>query len=159
MMPTIRTSHVVKNFPLQSILDLSNMKLEEATRRLGELLAGEQQATERMELLVRYRDEYHAKFLEAAREGLSPDRWRNYQAFLDRLDAAIGQARQMIEHSRQQTAAGQQDWLHKRGRVQAFDTLAQRHQARVDYAESRQEQRSLDEHASRLHRSKEVDGD
>lgn len=140
-----------KNFPLQSILDLSHMKLDEATRRLGELIADQQQATEHHDLLVQYRDEYHARFLSAAREGLSREQWRNYQSFLERLDLAISQAGQTVTRTQQQTAAGQQDWLDKRGRVKAFDTLAQRHQAREAYAESRQEQKSLDEHASRGH--------
>lgn len=140
-----------KVFPLQSVLDLSQMKLEEATRKLGELISGEQVATQRLELLAQYRDEYHARFLTAAREGLSRDQWRNYQSFLDRLDVAIGQAREMVAQSHQLTAAGQQEWLAKRGRVKAFDTLAQRHQARVVYAENRMEQKDLDEHTSRRH--------
>ncbi len=137
-------------FPLQTILDLSQMKLEEATRHLGELIASQQQAAERMEVLVQYRDEYRARFLDAAREGLSREQWRNYQSFLGRLEDAIGQAGEMVTHSRRQTEAGQQDWLDKRGRVKAFDTLAHRHQARESYTESRQEQKDLDEHSARL---------
>jgi len=150
-------SPVNKNFPLQSILDLSQMKLEEATRHLGALIADEHQAAERLELLAQYRDEYHGRFLEAAREGLTRDQWRNYQSFLDRLDAAIKQAREIVAQSHQLTAAGQQDWLHKQGRLKAFDTLALRHQTRANYAETRQEQKVLDEHASRIHVAKTKD--
>jgi flagellar FliJ protein len=145
---------VTKRFPLQSILDLSQLRLDEATRRLGELINGEQQAAQRLELLVQYREEYQARFLDAARDGLGREQWRNYQSFLDRLDGAIGQARDLVNQSQQLTAAGQQDWLHQRGRVKAFDTLAQRHQAREVYAESRQEQKNLDEHAARGHGAK-----
>ena len=140
-----------KDFPLQSILDLSQLKLEESTRRLGELIAGEQEATKRLDLLVQYRDEYQGRFLAAARDGLSREQWRNYQQFLEKLDVAIGQARQMMARSQELTTAGQQDWLHKRSRVKAFDTLAQRHQTQVDYHESRLEQKNLDERAARSH--------
>ncbi len=149
-----RETPLNKNFPLQSVLDLSQMKLEEATRRLGELISGEQQAAQRLELLAQYRDEYHARFLVAARDGLTRDQWRNYQSFLDRLDTAIGQAREIVAQSHQLTAVGQQNWVHERGRVKAFDTLAQRHQAKVHHAEDRLEQKNLDEHASRIHTSK-----
>jgi flagellar protein FliJ len=148
---------VTKAFPLQSILDLSQMKLEEATRRLGELISGEHQAAQRLELLVQYRDEYHARFLDAARDGLSRDQWRNYQSFLDKLDTAISQAREIVAQSHQLTAAGQQDWLAKRGRVKAFDTLAHRHQTKIALAETRQEQRALDEHSSRKHATESKD--
>jgi flagellar FliJ protein len=142
---------VNKDFPLQSVLDLSQLKLEESTRRLGELIAGEQEATKRLELLIQYRDEYHGRFLAAARDGIGREQWRNYQHFLEKLDSAIGQAKDMMARSQQLTSAGQQDWLHKRGRVKAFDTLAQRHQAQVDYQESREEQKNLDERAARSH--------
>lgn len=142
---------MTKTFPLQSILDLSQMRLDESARRLGDLVSGEHQAAQRLELLAQYRDEYHARFLAAARDGLSRDQWRNYQSFLDKLDVAITQAREIVAQSHQLTAAGQQEWLAKRGRVKAFDTLAQRHQARIDYAETRQEQKELDEHSSRKH--------
>lgn len=142
---------VSKNFPLQSVLDLSQLKLDESTRRLGELISGERQAGERLQLLVQYRDEYHERFLVAAKEGISRDQWQNYQAFLDRLDTAINQAKEMVAQSHQLTSAGQQDWLAKRGRVKAFDTLAQRHQARIVRDEARQQQKASDEHASRRH--------
>lgn len=140
-----------KKFQLQSLLDLSNLRLDEATRQLGKLIAGEQEASQRLELLVQYRDEYHARFLTAAGNGLGPDAWRNYQGFLGRLDQAIDQARAMVATSKQRTALGQKEWIDKRGKVKAFDTLAQRHQARVAYAEAKHEQKQSDEHAARRH--------
>lgn len=138
-----------KPFQLQSLLDLSNLHLDEATRLLGKLIAGEQEAGQRHALLVQYRDEYQTRFLAAAGNGLAPDAWRNYQHFLGRLDEAIKQAQGMVDASKQQTAAGQQNWIEKRGKVKAFDTLAERHQTRIAYAESRQEQKQADEHAAR----------
>lgn len=141
-----------KSFQLQPLLDLSNLRLDEATRQLGKLIAGEQEASQRVELLVQYRAEYHARFLDAASNGLGPDAWRNYQHFLGRLDQAIEQARSLVAASKQRTALGQKNWLAQRGKVKAFDTLAQRHQARALYAENRQEQKQADEHSARRYR-------
>ncbi len=143
-----------RQFPLQSLLDLSQLRLDEATRVLGGLISGQQEATQRLELLMQYRDEYQTRFLSTAQNGIGRDAWHNYRAFLDRLDAAVAQAREMVAASERRTAAGQQEWLSKRGRLKAFDTLAQRHQSRVVYAESKQEQKFLDEHAARLHQEK-----
>lgn len=145
----------MKDFPLQSILDLSQLKLEESTRRLGELITSEQEAKKRLTLLIEYRDEYHGRFLAAARDGLGREQWHNYQSFLDKLDTAIDQAKAMMDRSRELTTAGQKDWLNKRGRVKAFDTLAQRHQAHEVYLEARQEQKDSDEGAARRHARKE----
>jgi flagellar FliJ protein len=139
-----------KKFPLQSVLDLSQMKLEEATRHLGELISGEQRAAERLDLLVRYRAEYQARFLESAREGIGREQWRNFQHFLDKLDAALAQARQLVDQSHELRSAGQREWLDRRGRVKAFDTLAVRHRTQQVYEEGHREQKITDEHAARL---------
>lgn len=138
-----------RTFRLQPLLDLSNLRLDEATRLLGQLIAGEREASQRLELLMQYRKEYRARFLVDAGNGLGPDAWRNYQFFLGRLDQAIDQAQAQVDASKQRTTAGQRDWLDKRVKVKAFDTLAQRHRSRLAYEEVRGEQKQADEHAAR----------
>jgi len=140
---------VVKPFPLQTLLELSQLRMDDAARQLGELLAGEQEAGARLILLQQYRAEYHERFVVALRNGIGRDAWSNFQAFLGRLDDAIAQAQAMVAQSKQRTAAGQRAWVDKRGRVQAFDTLSQRHRNREQSAENRQEQKTQDEHAAR----------
>lgn len=146
---------MAQEFPLQSLLDLSQLRLDEATRHLGELIAGQQEAASRLELLMGYREEYNARFLAAAQNGIGREAWQNYRAFLDRIDEAITQARELVAASERRTAAGQQEWLAKRGKLKAFDTLAHRHQARVEYAEQRKEQKTLDEHVAIRFKSEE----
>lgn len=138
-----------RTFPLQSLLDLSNMRLDEATRRLGELIAGEQQASQRHGLLVQYREEYQARFVDAAKNGLTPREWQNYAAFLAKLDEAVGQASSAMQLTRNRTAAGQKEWLSKQGKVKAFDTLSDRYQSRLNYQEQRRDQKASDEFAAR----------
>ncbi len=142
-------------FPLQTLLDLSQLRLDEATRQLGLLIAGEQEAAKRMAMLIEYRDEYQKRFLEAARTGIGKDQWRNYQAFLDKLESAIGQAGDIVEASRARTVAGQRAWIDKRGQVKTYDTLSERHDVRMRYAEQKKEQKVQDEHAARGHRQNE----
>lgn len=138
-----------KPFHLQPLLELSNLRLEEATRQLGQLISSEQEASQRLALLLQYREEYQQRFLAAAQEGLGPTALRNYQGFLARLDEAIEQARALVEASKERTLAGQKNWLDKRRKAKAFDTLAQRHRASLATAEARQAQKELDEHAAR----------
>jgi flagellar FliJ protein len=144
-------------FPLQSLLDLSQLRLDEAGRKLGELIAGEQEASRRHGLLVQYREEYRIRFVRAAQEGLRPGEWQNYTQFIARLDEAINQASSAMSHTKQMTVAGQAEWISKRGRVKAFDTLSDRHQSRVAYQDQRQEQKASDEHGARRHAEKGKD--
>ncbi len=125
--------------------------MEDAARRLGDLLAGEQEAGAKLLLLQQYRVEYHERFVTAAQNGIGRDAWSNYQSFLNRLDDAIAQAKVMVEQSKQRTALGQREWVDRRGRVQAFDTLSQRHHSHERRVENRQQQKVQDEHAARTH--------
>ena len=85
----------MKAFPLQSLLDLSNVRMDDAARKLGQLLASEQEVEKTLALLEQYREEYEARFRQAAQSGLTREEWSNYQSFLGRLHDAISQVNEM----------------------------------------------------------------
>ncbi len=136
-------------FHLKPLLDLAQTRTDEAARELGERIANERDLEQKLKILEDYRQEYHERFMQAVRDGIGPDAWRNFSSFIGRLDDAIGAQRQIVERSRAHTAEGQQTWLEQRNKLKAFDTLSQRHQAGVARGEARQEQRLTDEHAAR----------
>lgn len=142
----------MKAFPLQSLLDLSQTRMDDAARKLGQLLASEQEVEKTLSLLEQYREEYEARFRQAAQTGLTREEWGNYQSFLGRLDEAVSQQRVLVEASKQRTVDGQKEWLDKRNRVKAFDALSQRHKANEVHSEAKTEQRAQDEHAAKSYR-------
>ncbi len=145
-----------KPFSLQTLLDLSQLRMDDAGRRLGELLAGEKVASNRALLLQQYRDEYQTRFVLARQSGITRDALENYQSFLRRLDEAVEQARELAEHSGRLTAAGKSEWLDQRRQVRAFDTLSQRQQEQEQRLDNRLEQKAQDEYAARgRHKEKE----
>ena len=143
-------------FHLQPLLDLANTRTDEAARKLGELVAAERDVEQKLKMLEDYRQEYNERFVQAARDGLSPDAWRNSSAFINTLDDAIAAPRKVVEQSRATTAEGQQAWLAQRTKLKAFDTLSQRHQQVVSRQEARQEQKQSDEHAARRARGEDL---
>src|SRR5262245_56390461 len=110
-------------FPLQTLLDLSNLRLDDAAKRLGQLLSSETAAAEKVQLLTAYRDEYQSRFLAAAQAGIKRDEWNNYRAFLNRLETAIADAQTLHQQSQRSTQTGRKEWLNRRDKVKAFDTL------------------------------------
>lgn len=138
-------------FPLQTLLDLSHSRLDDAARTLGRLVASEQEVAKKLAMLNEYRDDYHARFLEAARNGLTPEQWQNFRGFLDKLDQAIAQQTRVVERSRERTADGQKQWLAQRTKAKAFDTLSDRHRQAEVRREGRREQHVTDEHAAKHH--------
>lgn len=144
-------------FPLQPLLDLANTRMDEAARRLGELIASERSGQQKLEMLESYRAEYRERFVEATRAGIGPDALRNFTAFINRIDDAIAAQHAVVQQSRHHTSQGQQVWMAQRNKVRAFDTLSQRHQDEQARLQSRQEQRASDEHAARKHLDRDLD--
>ena len=143
-----------ENFPLQKLLDLAQERTDDAARKLGELIGAEKEDDRKLALLQEYRSEYQGRFMDAARTGIGPDEWRNFTAFIGRLDDAIAQQQKIVEQARERTAASQQAWIAERNRVKAFDTLSVRHQQEQVRKEARQEQRATDEHSAKLFRDR-----
>ena len=133
--------------PLQTLIELSQTRLDDATRQLGQLLASERADGQKLQLLNDYRKEYQSRFLAAAQEGMGPEAWRNYQSFLGRLDEAVEHQTRVVNQAKERSAVGQQAWMAERTKVQAYDKLHQRMVARESSRESRQEQKAADEHS------------
>ncbi|MBO7411828.1 MAG: flagellar FliJ family protein, partial [Ottowia sp.] len=69
-------------FPLKPLLDLTQTRLDDAAKTLGELVAKETEHSQKLQLLEEYRQDYFQRFEQAALDGISPDMWRNYSAFI-----------------------------------------------------------------------------
>lgn len=140
---------MAKPFSLQPLLEIMQTRADEATRRLGQLIAEEQNAKSRLQLLEQYRAEYAGRFAEAAGRGLSPLAWRNFQDFIGRIDEAITQQRSVVSNSERNTSNGQAHWQAQNKKLKAIDTLSERHDARERYREGKVEQKEQDEFAAR----------
>ena len=143
--------------PLQTLIELSQTRLDEATRELGRLLASERADEQKLELLNTYRNEYQSRFVAAAQQGMGPEAWRNYQSFIGRLDEAVEHQSRIVNQAKGRSAAGQQAWMAERTKVKAYDKLHERIVTREAHREYRQEQKAADEHTVKnfLSRSEE----
>lgn len=140
---------MTKPFALQPILELMQTRADDATRHLATLIAAEQDARSKLQMLQEYRDEYAARFRAAAQNGLGQREWRNYQEFLDRLDEAVGHQRDAVTRQEQQTAAGQNAWQQQRQKLKAFETLSHRHTVSEVARDQKRDQKTQDEFAAR----------
>ena len=137
--------------PIHTLQELAHTRVDDATRKLGELIASEQACEEKLRMLLQYRTEYRERFVAAARDGIDPNGWRNYSAFLLKLDDAITHQQKTVDHSKTATSAGQQHWASERNRAKAFDTLSLRQHQQQLRREARQEQHASDEHSAKQH--------
>ncbi len=147
---------MTKPFALQTVLDLMQIRADEATRDLARLISIEKDAKAKLEMLQQYRDEYAARFRESAQKGLTQREWHNFQQFLNRLDEAIDLQRKTVTTQTRNTAAGQSQWQQQRKKLKAFDTLSERHFASENAREMKKEQKVQDEFAARPKDDKET---
>lgn len=140
---------MANKFSLQPLLELMQTRTDEATRQLGHLIAAEQSARSRLQMLEDYRADYALKLREACTQGLTPMALRNYQDFLARIDEAISQQTLAVRHSEQNTAHGQENWKEQNKRLKAIDTLSHRHDERNKVLDNRQQQKLQEEHTTR----------
>lgn len=136
-------------FSLQTVLEIMQSRSDEATRKLGQLIAAEQNQRSRLQMLEQYRDEYASRLRDATTQGVTRLVLLNYQDFLARIDEAVKQQTIAVTQSEQSTKAGQDHWHAQNKQLKALDTLSQRHDAREKYRENRQDQKLQDEYSSR----------
>lgn len=143
-------------FSLQPLLEIMQERTDEATRKLGKLIAEEQNEKSRLQMLEQYRAEYANRMSEATAQGITRTVLRNYQEFLARIDDAIAAQRQSVANSENNTRAGQESWKAQNKQLKALDTLSQRHEVRQRYREGKQDQKLQDEFSTRKFSGKET---
>jgi flagellar protein FliJ len=133
---------------LNTLIELARTRTDDAAKRLGNLNMQSMDLQEKLALLLQYRDEYRARFAVSMQRGLKASDWRNYQEFLDRLDAAIAEQREVLALMNQRLKAGQSAWQAARRTLTSYDTLAQRQVRNELTRAARSEQKQTDEHVN-----------
>ena len=136
-----------KPFPLQTLLDLAQEGSNAAAARLGVVNGHDRDMQQRLQLLLDYRSEYTARLACVAQAGMRSVDWRNFREFIDKIDAAIEQQRELVAMAKREVETGQLHWHTQQRRLKSFDTLSQRHRSAERKGEARQEQKEQDDFA------------
>lgn len=139
---------MTKHSALDTLLELAQTRTDDAARRLGALNAQGVDMETKLALLTEYWNEYSARFQISMQQGITAADWRNYQEFLNKLDAAIVQQREVLAATRQRVEAGQVAWQSAKRTLKSYDTLAQRQAGAEMLRMARHEQKETDERAS-----------
>lgn len=140
---------MTKSLPLDTLIELAQSQTDKATRRLGQLQAAQTSAAGKLDMLLQYRKEYIDQLQTQLRTGVAAAELRNFQHFIDTLDAAVEQQRAVTLQADSQLASGRSDWQHSKRRLTSFDTLADRVRQQAQIVLNKREQKDNDERASR----------
>lgn len=142
-----------KPFALEPVAQVARDAVDGATRRLGEATTRLAEADRKLAMLIEYREEYQARFRDAVAAGMDSAGWRNFHAFMDKLEAAIETGRRQVALAQEAAAQAQAQWQEAQRRLKAYDVLAERHERSEAKREARVEQRRTDEQAMITHRT------
>ncbi|SEA42249.1 flagellar export protein FliJ [Variovorax sp. YR216] len=138
-----------QRLPLEMLTDLARTQTDESAKRLGLLQNAQLSASQKLEMLMKYRQDYVEQLQALMSEGLATAKLRNYQAFLATLDGAIEQQRAIVAQALTRLDHGRDDWRNNKRRLNSFDTLAERVRRQELMAQAKREQRESDERAAR----------
>ncbi|PMS22474.1 flagellar export protein FliJ [Trinickia dabaoshanensis] len=141
---------MANHFPIKTLIDLAQNDVDAAAKQLGRAQRERADVQAQLESLVRYRDEYHANFSASAQAGMPAGNWRNFQAFIDTLDAAIEQQRRLLQAATSRVEAAKPEWQRQKQKLGSYEVLEARGQAAEARIAARREQRDADEHAAKI---------
>ena len=134
---------------LATLKDLAEKEVDDAAVLLGEMRRGCQQAEEQLKMLIDYQHEYRNNLSNDMGQGITSNRWINYQQFIQTLEKAIEQHRQQLNQWTQKVDQALNSWRDKKQRLQAWQTLQDRQTSAALLAENRLDQKKMDEFAQR----------
>ena len=134
---------------LATLKDLAEKEVDDAAVLLGEMRRGCQQAEEQLTMLIDYQHEYSKNKNRDMGQGITSNRWINYQQFIQTLEKAIEQHRQQLNQWTQKVDQALNSWRDKKQRLQAWQTLQDRQTSAALLAENRLDQKKMDEFAQR----------
>lgn len=134
---------------LTTLIELAQRDSDEAAKRLGVALKAADETEQKLTMLLGYRDDYALKLDAAQVKGITPMAYRNFVAFMDKLDQAVRGQREVVKHAQHKSAMEKAAWQASERKRLSYRTLNERAATEALKLENKRDQKLMDEHAAR----------
>jgi flagellar FliJ protein len=134
---------------LETLIDLAQRDCDAAAKRLGAAQRAVDEAEQKLQMLIGYRDDYANKLDAAQVAGITPHAYHNFVAFLAKLDNALAGQREVLKHAQYKSGVEKQGWQASERKRLSYRTLTERAAAQALQLESKRDQKIMDDHAAR----------
>jgi flagellar FliJ protein len=134
---------------LETLIELAQRDSDAAAKRLGAALKAVEEAEAKLQMLLGYRDDYANKLDQAQMAGITPFAYRNFVAFIDKLDNAINGQREVLKHAKYKSDQEKKAWQESERKRLSYRTLNERAAAEALKVENKRDQKMMDDHAAR----------
>ncbi len=134
---------------LQTLIDLAQRETDAAAKRLGETIRQAADAEQKQGMLQGYRDDYAARFMQTQANGIAPMQYRNFEAFLAKLDNAISGQQEVVKNAQQRIELARKHWQECERKRLSYQALLKRADLELQQKANKRDQKAMDEHANR----------
>ena len=134
---------------LDTLIELAQRASDDAAKRLGAALKTVEDADQKLQMLLGYRDDYARKLDAAQVAGITPMAYQNFVAFIGKLDNAINGQREVLKHAQYKSGLEKTAWQASERKRLSYKTLNDRAAAEALRLETKRDQKQMDEHAAR----------
>ena len=135
---------------LDTLIDLATKNSDAATKQLGRCIRLGDEAQQKLDLLMQYRDDYAGRFERNLTSGLSADSYRNFQLFIEKIDSALAGQQDVVRLAQLRIGEAKLAWQACERKRLSYDTLATRAKNEAKAIAGKRDQKQSDEQASRI---------
>ena len=139
---------MARNTSIKILLEHAQKQSDESAKKLGQFNVKKQEAEQKLQILLQYRQDYQSSFHDQTKEGVDQSEWRNFNAFMSKLDDAISEQKQAVTNSTNSSELGGKEFRSCQRKLDSYNILSQRHQKIVDQQQKKHEQKEQDEYSS-----------
>lgn len=139
---------------LKALVDFAQQKMDASARKLGFLNSKQQEAEKKLNLLIDYRRNYQAHFVNTKNNSMNSIEWTNYLAFISKLDTAIVEQRKVTINAQKEVEIAKAEYQDTRRKLKSYNTLLQRIEHNHAVKLEKHEQKLLDEFVTIARRHK-----
>lgn len=137
---------------LDTLIDLAQKASDGYAKRLGVALKAVTDGEQKLTMLLGYRDDYANRLDAAQMAGITPFAYRNFVAFLEKLETAISGQREVLKLAQQKAEKERQGLQESERKRLSYRTLNERAAAQALAIETKRDQKAMDDHAARTAR-------
>lgn len=138
---------------LRLLNQLAADEVEAAMQVMAQAMQQLEQAQQQQRLLAQYQQEYQQQWQQVAQKGLKADLYRNFQGFFSQLESAVQGQNVQIEQLQANVLQKRQLLQEKQRKQKSYEVLISRAETLAAKAESKRDQKLMDEFASRAKRT------
>lgn len=137
---------------LTMLIELADKETAAAAEKYAHANKEWQENQHKLTMLIGYKDDYLMQFNANSKAGLTPIEYRNFQAFIVKLNEAISGQQTVVASHLQIAEACKKIWQKAQQKKMSFEVLMGHEDKKILQKENKREQKQMDEHAARMSR-------